>query len=66
VKSDQGSVARVTKGKVNRRAVTRDAVMMALAPFVSPKLYEAPPPDPGGPVVEFRVLDEDGGAGQSP
>ena len=39
VQADTGSVAVVTKGKVNRESVTRDAVMMALAPFVSPELY---------------------------
>ena len=37
--ADTGSVAVVTKGKVNRESVTRDAVLMALAPFVSPELY---------------------------
>jgi inosine/xanthosine triphosphatase len=37
--ADTGSVAIVTKGKVNRESVTRDAVLMALAPFVSPELY---------------------------
>lgn len=40
VKADSGSVALVTKGKVTRGQVTRDAVLMALAPFVSPALYE--------------------------
>lgn len=39
VAADTGSVAIVTKGKVTREAVTRDAVVMALAPFVSPELY---------------------------
>jgi inosine/xanthosine triphosphatase len=39
VKSDTGSVAVVTKGKVTRGQVTRDAVLMALAPFVSRSLY---------------------------
>jgi inosine/xanthosine triphosphatase len=39
VKSDTGSVARVTRGKVTRGQVTRDAVLMALAPFVSSSLY---------------------------
>jgi inosine/xanthosine triphosphatase len=39
VQADTGSVAVVTKGKVNRASVTRDAVVMALAPFVSPELY---------------------------
>jgi inosine/xanthosine triphosphatase len=39
VQADTGSVAVVTKGKVNRESVTRDAVVMALAPFVSPELY---------------------------
>lgn len=37
--ADTGSVAIVTKGKVDRESVTRDAVVMALAPFVSPELY---------------------------
>lgn len=40
VAADTGSVAVVTKGKVTREAVTRDAVLMALAPFVSRELYE--------------------------
>ncbi len=39
VKADTGSVAVVTKGKVTRGQVTRDAVLMALAPFVSRGLY---------------------------
>jgi len=39
VKADSGSVAVVTKGKVTRVQVTRDAVLMALAPFVSRDLY---------------------------
>ena len=39
VKADTGSVAVVTKGKVTREEVTREAVLMALAPFVSPELY---------------------------
>ena len=39
VQADTGSVAVVTKGKVNRESVTRDAVVMALAPFVSRELY---------------------------
>jgi inosine/xanthosine triphosphatase len=39
IMADTGSVAIVTKGKVTREAVTRDAVLMALAPFVSPELY---------------------------
>jgi inosine/xanthosine triphosphatase len=39
VKADTGSVAVVTRGKVSRAQVTRDAVLMALAPFVSPELY---------------------------
>ena len=39
VQADTGSVAVVTKGKVDRASVTRDAVVMALAPFVSPELY---------------------------
>jgi inosine/xanthosine triphosphatase len=37
--ADTGSVAVVTKGKVTRESVTRDAVLMALAPFVSSELY---------------------------
>ncbi len=41
VASDQGSVARVTKGKVTREQVTVDAVVMALAPFVAPEHYRA-------------------------
>lgn len=41
VAADTGSVAIVTKGKVTREAVTRDAVRMALAPFVSPELYSS-------------------------
>ena len=40
VKADTGSVAVVTKGKLTREQVTRDAVLMALAPFVSAALYE--------------------------
>jgi len=39
VASDRGSVAIVTKGKVTREQVTADAVLMALAPFVSAPLY---------------------------
>lgn len=39
IASDLGSVALVTKGKVTREQVTADAVMMALAPFVSAPLY---------------------------
>jgi len=39
IAADTGSVAVVTKGKVNRESVTRDAVLMALAPFVSAELY---------------------------
>lgn len=39
IQADTGSVALVTKGKVNRESVTRDAILMALAPFVSPELY---------------------------
>lgn len=39
VKADAGSVAVVTRGKVTREQVTRDAVIMALAPFVSGHLY---------------------------
>ena len=39
--ADTGSVAIVTKGKVNRESVTRDAVLMALAPFLSPELYSS-------------------------
>ena len=65
VKADTGAVAVVTKGKVNRASVTRDAVLMALAPIVSPKLYQEPPrAAPEDPVVEFKVLDE-GGAGEA-
>jgi inosine/xanthosine triphosphatase len=37
--SDQGSVAKVTRGKVTREKVTVDAIVMALAPFVTPDLY---------------------------
>ena len=66
VKSDKGSVSLVTKGKVSRRDVTRDAVMMALAPFVTPKLYEAPAAPPDDPVVEFQVLEEGGPADLTP
>jgi len=39
VRSDQGSVALVTKGKRTREAVTAEAVLMALAPFVSANRY---------------------------
>ena len=39
VKADTGSVAVVTKGRVTRGQVTRDAVVMALAPFLSRDLY---------------------------
>jgi inosine/xanthosine triphosphatase len=39
VLADTGSIAVVTKGKIHRESVTRDAVVMALAPFVSPELY---------------------------
>lgn len=39
MRADTGSVAIVTRGKVTRAAVTRDAVLMALAPFLSPELY---------------------------
>ena len=39
IRSDEGSVALVTKGKVTREEVTVDAVVMALAPFVSARLY---------------------------
>jgi inosine/xanthosine triphosphatase len=39
VVSDTGSVALVTKGKVKRESVTREAIVMALAPFVCPELY---------------------------
>jgi inosine/xanthosine triphosphatase len=39
IQADTGSVAIVTKGKVTREAVTRDAIVMALAPFVTPDLY---------------------------
>lgn len=42
VKADTGTVALVTKGKMTREGLTRDAVMMALAPFVSAELYENP------------------------
>ncbi|HEX7897351.1 MAG TPA: DUF84 family protein [Planctomycetota bacterium] len=58
VKADTGSVAVVTKGKVKRASVTRDAVLMALAPIVSAKLYQEPSPPPPDPVVEFQVLEE--------
>lgn len=39
ISSDAGSVSLVTKGKVVRGAVTADAIVMALAPFVSADLY---------------------------
>jgi len=39
VSSDTGSVAVVTKGKVTRERVTQEAIVMALAPFVSAGLY---------------------------
>jgi inosine/xanthosine triphosphatase len=39
VSSDQGSVALVTRGKVTREAVTAQAVVMALGPFVSAERY---------------------------
>jgi inosine/xanthosine triphosphatase len=39
VQADTGSVAMVTQGKVDRESVTRDAILMALAPFVSPEMY---------------------------
>ena len=39
VSSDQGSVALVTRGRVTREEVTADAIVMALAPFVSPERY---------------------------
>lgn len=39
VRTDEGSVAKVTRGKVTREAVTAEAIVMALAPFVSPELY---------------------------
>ena len=39
VRSDQGSVALVTKGKVTREEVTAEAIVMALAPFVSADRY---------------------------
>jgi inosine/xanthosine triphosphatase len=42
VLADTGSVALVTKGKVKRESVTRDAIVMALAPFISPQLYQEP------------------------
>ena len=59
VKADRGSVSIVTKGKVTRASVTRDAVLMALAPLVSPKLYEEPPPGAReDPEVEFKILEE--------
>lgn len=41
VAADTGSVAIVTKGKVTRESVTRDAILMALAPFVSRGLYSS-------------------------
>ncbi|MFN3485529.1 MAG: DUF84 family protein [Planctomycetota bacterium] len=40
VRSDTGAVAVVTRGRLTRAQVTRDAVLMALAPFVSPELYQ--------------------------
>ncbi len=40
VKADAGSVAVVTRGRVTREEVTRQAVLMALAPFVSAGLYD--------------------------
>jgi inosine/xanthosine triphosphatase len=39
VSADQGSVSIVTRGKVTREAVTEEAIVMALAPFVTPELY---------------------------
>jgi len=39
IRSDKGSVAVVTKGKVTRESVTSEAVVMALAPFVSADRY---------------------------
>lgn len=39
VRADTGSVSIVTRGKVTRHDVTRDAVLMALGPFVSRELY---------------------------
>jgi inosine/xanthosine triphosphatase len=39
VRADEGSVSKVTKGKVTREAVTSEAIVMALAPFVAPELY---------------------------
>ncbi len=39
VRSDRGSVAKVTRGKVTREQVTVAAIVMALAPFVTPNLY---------------------------
>jgi len=39
IRSDKGSVAMVTKGKVTRESVTSEAVVMALAPFVSADRY---------------------------
>jgi inosine/xanthosine triphosphatase len=40
VSADAGSAALVTKGRMSRGEVTRDAVLAALAPFVSAELYE--------------------------
>lgn len=40
VGSDQGTVSVVTKGKVTRGEVTVQAIVMALAPFVSAGRYE--------------------------
>jgi len=39
IRSDKGSVALVTKGKVTRESVTSESVVMALAPFVSADRY---------------------------
>lgn len=39
ISTDRGSVALVTRGRVTRETVTRDAVLMALAPFVSADRY---------------------------
>ena len=39
VVSDRGSVSIVTRGKVSRGEVTEQAVLMALAPFVSAERY---------------------------
>lgn len=49
VKADTGSVSVVTRGKVTREQVTRDAVLMALAPFVSGGPYDISPSSGGRP-----------------